>query len=144
MIPPQTTPPPWKNKLVKPTLHRGWQRIFAWHVIAPNWQRDMWLRPYQLHDVGQDIITDVWFAILTSTWCVIYQLDFRDMWTFFALEGYHLLKKRSINHGRPDTIFWSFFVVFLTSDVFDLHGSSWYYRSKQLWHQKQISDDFFF
>jgi len=29
-----------------------------------------------------------------------------------------------------------FFVLFLTSDVFDLRESSWYHWSKQLWHNR--------
>jgi len=69
-----------------------------------------------------------------STWCVFYQLDFYDRWTFFELEGYHSFKVNNslfkifliLHHGRGNTIFWSFlsFSWPLRSLIFmDFHGT---------------------
>ena len=62
-------------------------------------------------DAGQEIITWCVICYFTSPWCVIYQLDFCDKWTFFDLEGYHSFKvnsKKSLKEDKCDTIFWSF------------------------------------
>ena len=92
---------------------------------------------------------DAWFAIVfTRTWLVIYQLDFCDEWMFFDLDGFHSFKVTTcrvlirINHLWQT---WHHFMYmctcislsfYVTLDVINLCGSSWYsIRSNKLWQK---------
>ena len=64
--------------------------------------------------------------------------DFRDNWALFSWT--RRIPSKINKSWQTWHHFLVFFVLFpLTSDVFDLCGSSWYFWSKQLWHSKNKS-----